>query len=86
MSDTPGPLATSPSMRKGRFATVPSSKTVSMWPISRMRGPAPGSPSNVPMTVSPSRPAGSGRRSTVAPMDSRSATTHDATSLTPFGV
>ena len=47
-----------PSIVNGRFATVPSSKTVSMWPIRRMRGPAPGRPSNVPTTVSPKRPLG----------------------------
>ena len=47
MSLTPAPRACGPSMRNGRFATVPSEKTVSMWPISRTRGPAPGAPSNV---------------------------------------
>ena len=62
--DTPGARAMPSSIRNGRLATVPSEKTVSMWPISRRRGPAPGAPSNVPTTVSPNRPFGSGRRST----------------------
>ena len=50
----------------------PGSKTVSMWPMSSARGP-PGRPSNVATTVSPSRPAGSGRVSTVAPSSVRNA-------------
>ena len=45
-----------------------------MWPISRARGP-PARPSNVATTVSPSRPAGSGRDSTVAPSSVRKAAT-----------
>ena len=48
-------------------------------------GRRPGAPSNVPTTVSPNRPFGSGRRSTRAPSRSRSAATHVATSLTPCG-
>ena len=52
------------SIRNGRSAAVPGSKTVSMWPISRARGP-PARPSNVATTVAPRRPAGSGRISTL---------------------
>ena len=36
-----GPGAIPPSIRNGRFATVPSENTVSMCPIRRTRGPAP---------------------------------------------
>ena len=43
----PGPTARSPSIRNGRSATVPSSKTVSMWPTRDVRttGPAGACPS-----------------------------------------
>ena len=46
MSVTPGPWAMPSSMRNGRSAAVPGSNTVSMWPMSRTRGP-PALPSNV---------------------------------------
>ena len=42
VADARRPARSPPSIRNGRFATVPSAKTVSMWPISRSRGPAPG--------------------------------------------
>ena len=38
MSVTPGPKAMPSSIRNGRSAAVPGSKTVSMWPISSTRG------------------------------------------------
>src|SRR5438874_1885191 len=64
MSVTPGPWAfPAPSIMNGRSAAVPGSKTVSMWPINRIRGPpaVPLGPSHVPITVAPWMPAGSGR-------------------------
>ena len=67
MSVTPGPWAMPSSMRNGRSAAVPGSKTVSMWPMSsdaRRRRPCRGTS---PTTVSPKRPVGSGRTSTSAP-------------------
>ena len=70
MSVTPGPYATPSSIRNGRSAAVPGSNTVSMCPISRTRGPR-GVPENVPTTVAPYRPLGSGRTSTSAPIPSR---------------
>ena len=73
------------SIRNGRSATVPGSNTVSMWPISRARGP-PAWPSNVAMTVDPSRPAGSGRRSMVAPSSVANSATQRPTASTPSAV
>ena len=70
MSVTPGPWAIpSASIVNGRSAAVPGSKTVSMWPISKVRGPSdvPRGPSHVPITVAPRIAAGSGRISTRAP-------------------
>ena len=40
MSVTPGPWAMPSSIRNGRSAAVPGSNTVSMWPMSRTRGPS----------------------------------------------
>ena len=73
-----------PSMRNGRSAAVPGSNTVSMWPISSDPRPA-GPPSNVPTTVSPSRPSGSGRYSTGRPSSRRNAPVQRPTSSTPAG-
>ena len=56
MSVTPGPVASPSAMANGRSATVPGSKTVSMWPISMSRAPGDAGPLSVPMTVAPSRP------------------------------
>ena len=85
MSVTPGPFAMPSAMRNGRSAAVPGSKTVSMWPISRTRGP-PGRPSNVVTTVSPSRPAGIRPGLDAAAEPSRKAAVQPPTSLTPSGV
>ena len=88
MSVTPGPWAIpSASIANGRSAAVPGSNTVSMWPMRSSRG-APGvprSPSQVPMTVPPNRPDGSGRRSTRAPLSARNPATNEPTSSTPGG-
>ena len=89
MSVTPGPRAMpSASIANGRSAAVPGSNTVSMWPTSSSRGPpaVPRSPSQVPMTVPPNRPDGSGRRSTRAPLSTRKPATNEPTSSTPAGV
>ena len=88
MSVTPGPNARSPSMRKGRSATVPGSNTVSVCPIIRTR--ARPLPSRRPITRSPSRswsPVGSCRtRSTAHPPRSNLAWHRSAIAFTPSGV
>ena len=89
MSETPGPSARSPSMRKGRSATVPGSKTVSVCPIIRStRGPP--EPSRRPITRSPSRaPRRAARgphRSTDQPRAANRASHRSAISFTPSGV
>ena len=85
MSVTPGPKAVSSSIRNGRSAAVPGSKTVSRWPMRSTRG-ASARPLNVATTVAPSRPAGSGRISTSAPSSPRNDATNRPISSTPSGV
>ena len=80
MSLTPGPYARPSRMANGLSATVPGSKTVSVWPMSKTVGP-PGDPSNVPTMVSPkSRLA---CRTTDAPSSASRVATQVATSSTP---
>ena len=57
MSVTPGPRRVAvASIANGRSAAVPGSKTVSMWPMRRTRGPpAPGAPSQRPDDRRPER-------------------------------
>jgi hypothetical protein len=86
MSVTPGPYARPPSTRNGRSAAVPGSKTVSMCPMSRIAGPAASEPGRRPITVEPSRPAGSGWIVTSAPTSPRNPATNRPTSSTPSGV
>ena len=85
MSVTPGPCAVPSSMRNGRSAAVPGSKTVSMCPMSRTRGPS-ALPPNVATMVLPNRPSGSGRISMSAPRSDRKPAVQRPTSLTPSGV
>ena len=54
MSVTPGPVAMPAWISNGRSAAVPSSNTVSMWPMHSRTGPYGSPPANSPITVSPS--------------------------------
>ena len=75
----PAPCAMPSSIRNGRCGDRPIREDrVHVPDRAGARGPAPGAPSNVPTTVSPNRPFGSGRRSTRAPIRSRSAATQVA--------
>ena len=53
MSVTPGPVAMPAWISNGRSAAVPSSNTVSMWPMHSTTGPCGSVPANSATTVSP---------------------------------